>query len=78
LSQAARADDAVTSAEVVQIGGRRMVLVRQTADDGAVTTSFLVPQRDEHGVFVNLEFSSPGAPAPEHAFAHIVATLRVR
>jgi hypothetical protein len=77
MAAAARDDDNVTSAEVVQVAGRRMVLVRQSDPDGSVTTSFVVPAR-ERGVFVNAEFSSPAAPAPEHTFAHIVATLRVR
>lgn len=78
MAAAARDDPGVTSADVVQVAGRRMVLVRQVdADTGAATTSFVVPARDR-GVFVNAEFSSPAAPAPEHTFAHIVATLRVR
>ena len=77
MAAAARDDDGVTSAEVVQIAGRRMVLVRQVdADTGAATTSFIVPARGR-GVFVNAEFSSPAALAPEHTFAHIVGTLRV-
>jgi hypothetical protein len=77
MAAAARHDDAVTAAEVVQIAGRRMALVRQSPPDGSAVTSFLVPAR-ERGVFVNVEFSSPAAPAPEHTFAHIVATVRVR
>ena len=78
---AARRDDAVTTAEPVKVGGRRMVLVRQTVptDDGgppAAVTSFVVPV-PASGAFANLEFSSPVAPAPEHTFAHIAATVRL-
>lgn len=80
-AQAAGADEAVTSAEVTKVGRRDVVLVRQTvAGDGpgdeSAVTSFVLPAREQH-VFVNLEFSTPSAPAPEHTFAHIVATTRV-
>ena len=86
MAGAARGDAGVSSAEVVRIGGRQVVLVRQRvaaeergtgegAAEGAVTT-FVVPV-PERGVFLNLEFSSPVAPAPEHTFAPLVATARV-
>jgi hypothetical protein len=78
---AARRDEAVTAAEPIEVGGRRMVLVRQsvrTDDDGppAAITSFVVPE-PASGAFANLEFSTPAAPAPEHAFAHLAATVRL-
>ncbi|MFL6139470.1 MAG: hypothetical protein ACJ74O_16935 [Frankiaceae bacterium] len=77
---AARADEGVTAVEPIQVGGRRMVLVRHAApaDDGqqGTVTSFVVPAPGS-GAFANLEFTTPVAPAPEHSFAHIAATIRL-
>lgn len=81
MARAAEAESAVTGTEPIDIAGRKMLLVRQRVDvgdgeDQAAVTSFVVPMPAQ-GVFANLEFTSPVAPAPEHAFAHVAATARV-
>lgn len=75
LAGAAQADRAVRATERVQVGGRRMLLVRQE-NEGQAITSFVVPLRNG-GVFANLEFTSDEAPAPEHTFAHIASTVQI-